>query len=348
METDRDFECHEQLSLDISLQRGAFELRVAADLPAIGITAVTGRSGSGKTSLLRTIAGLETAAKGEISLGKTSWLGQGASVPPHQRGIGMVFQEPRLFPNLNVRENLMFGAKRAGFGLKDVGPVADAFDLTPMMERKVQGLSGGEQRRVALARALSMKPRLLLLDEPLTGLDAARKAEVFPYLLKAVAQSNCPVLYVTHDQDEVIALADRRLRVVDGQILEGLETIPDRYDLKVLRCSNGVLELQAGGDKIVVPGAAQVGSTVRLYMPADTILLSRTRPPASNAIGTIEGSVHNVAQLNDGSLEVRVVTPEHSVRAIVARASVVAKDLMIGQSVWLAPMQARVLPTRGN
>lgn len=347
METDQDPVYREQLSLDISLQRGAFTLRVSADLPAVGITAVTGRSGSGKTSLLRAIAGLETSAKGLISLGKTTWMGQGGAVPPHQRGIGMVFQEPRLFPNLNVRENLMFGAKRAGLNLSDVGPVAEAFDLTPMMARKVQSLSGGEQRRVALARALSMKPRLLLLDEPLTGLDAERKAEVFPYLLKAVSQSNCPVLYVTHDQDEVIALADRRLRIADGQILGGLETIPDRYDMKVLNSRDGRVGLQAGNDTIFVQGTAQVGSMARLYMPAQTILVSLTKPPASNAVATLEGAVQGVADLSDGNLEVHVAVASHCVRAIVAQSSRVSGDLSAGQTVWLAPMQARLLPDRG-
>lgn len=197
---------------------GAFALDAQAEVPASGVTALVGASGSGKTTLLRRLAGL-ARAEGEVVVGETVWQDGRRFVPPHRRGVGYVFQEPSLLPHLSVRGNLAFAAKRAG-----PGPGA-AFDeavemlgLQRLIDRSPAALSGGERQRAAIARALLSRPVLLLMDEPLSSLDAAGKAEVLPYLETLHRTLKLPILYVSHDALEVARLADRVLRIERGRL----------------------------------------------------------------------------------------------------------------------------------
>ena len=197
---------------------GPVALDVAFEAPAAGITALTGPSGSGKTSLVRAIAGL-LRLEGEVRIGDTIWQGGGGFVPTHRREIGYVFQEASLLPHLSVRDNLAYGARRSG----GVDPVALAETVTllrlePLLSRGVGALSGGERQRVALGRALLARPRLLLMDEPLSSLDAAPKAEILPYLESLHRNLAMPIIYVSHARDEIDRLADRVLVLRDGRV----------------------------------------------------------------------------------------------------------------------------------
>jgi ABC-type sulfate/molybdate transport systems ATPase subunit len=189
-------------------------------LPARTSTVIYGPSGSGKTTLLRLIAGLEVPSQGQITIG-----GELASTPdwvrpPHQRDVGFVFQDPALWPHLTVAQNV-------GFGILDhpkrevrqrVDAVLSALDLTGMRDRHPNQLSGGQARRVALARTLIVNPRYLLLDEPLTHLQPALKWELFATIIHQVADMGITLLYVTHNREEARRLHGRQIELVDGRI----------------------------------------------------------------------------------------------------------------------------------
>ncbi len=203
------------------LDRGRFALDVDIDLPMDGITGLFGVSGAGKTSLLRCIAGLERATDAKLVIdGETlEDRANGVSTPVHRRGIAVVFQEPRLFGHLDVGANIRYGARR---NKPATGPafddVVDLLGLAHLLDQSAGSLSGGEAQRVAIARALLCSPRLVLLDEPLAGLDARRRDEVLPYLENLHATLSVPLIYVSHQQDEILRLADTLVIMEDGTV----------------------------------------------------------------------------------------------------------------------------------
>jgi molybdate transport system ATP-binding protein len=211
------------LAFRLSGRFGGFALDCEAEVPGQGITALVGPSGSGKTTLLRCLAGL-ARAQGRVAAGEAVWQDARRFTPPHRRGVGFVFQEPSLLPHLSVRQNLAFAERRAGAGEGvGFGEVVEMLGLSRLLDRGPERLSGGERQRVAIARALLSRPVVLLMDEPLSSLDAASKAEVMPYLEGLHRRLRLPVLYVSHDAAEVARLADRVLRMEAGR-LSPLET----------------------------------------------------------------------------------------------------------------------------
>jgi molybdate transport system ATP-binding protein len=198
---------------------GGFRLDAAFSVPARGITALVGPSGGGKTSLLRCIAGL-ARLPGRLSLGGEVWQDEGRFTPPHRRAIGYVFQEASLLAHLSVRRNLLYGFKRRR-GRDKVGfdEVVALLGLGALLDRAPAQLSGGERQRAAIGRALLSQPELLLMDEPLSSLDAQSKAEVLPYLDQLHRTLPAPILYVSHDLAEVARLADRVLFMRAGRIV---------------------------------------------------------------------------------------------------------------------------------
>jgi molybdate transport system ATP-binding protein len=186
-----------------------------------GLTAIVGPSGSGKTTVLNAIAGFLRPAHGSITIADEVIVdvARGIWVPPHQRQIGYVFQEPRLFPHLSVRHNLRFPtwfSRNAGTDI--FGDIVTMLDLQPLLDRGVTRLSGGEKQRVALGRALLSRPRLLLLDEPLASVDVARRRDVLPYLDRLRHEWKVPVLYVTHTYSEIEGRAERIIALEDGRV----------------------------------------------------------------------------------------------------------------------------------
>ena len=205
------------------LDRGDFNLDIDLVLPGHGITAIFGPSGSGKTTCLRAMAGLEHAPGGLFCIGDTVWQDDqnGVFLPTYQRQLGYVFQEASLFAHLSVRRNIEFGQKRIAAASQrfDLATVADLVDIAGLFERMPHSLSGGERQRVAIARALMAAPRLLLLDEPLAGLDRKRKMEIMPYLERLHDEMSIPIIYVSHAVDEVARLADHLVLIDGGRVV---------------------------------------------------------------------------------------------------------------------------------
>jgi len=208
------------LAVDVEKQLGDFS--IAAKFGAAGgVTALFGPSGSGKTSIVSMVAGLVTPDRGRIRSGETLLFdsGGGLNVPPHRRGIGYVFQDGRLFPHLTVARNLDYGRRmyRLPLDASEHTRVIDMLDIGRLLTRRPGNLSGGERQRVAIGRALLMRPRLLLLDEPLASLDAARKREIFPYLLR-LRDERVPMIYVSHQAAEVRRIATTIVRIDAGRV----------------------------------------------------------------------------------------------------------------------------------
>ena len=205
---------------------GGFRLEAELRLAPRAITGLSGPSGSGKTTLIRCLAGL-MRLPGRMVVDGDVWQDERRFRPAHRRPVGVVFQEASLLPHLSVRGNLDYGARRAGgVSAEALAEVVELLGLGPLMGRGVARLSGGERQRVALGRALLSRPRLLLMDEPLSSLDAASKAEIIPYLERLHRALAMPMLYVTHDRRELDRLADVVLHMQAGRIVPG----PERPD----------------------------------------------------------------------------------------------------------------------
>jgi spermidine/putrescine transport system ATP-binding protein len=184
------------------------------------VVCLLGASGSGKSTLLRIISGLEGARSGQVL-----WQGRDlANVPVHRRNFGLMFQDYALFPHRSVAENVAFGMRMQGVARSEirsrVGEALRSVNMDPFANRRVTDLSGGEQQRVALARALAPRPRLLMLDEPLGALDRTLKEQVAEELRRILHAAEIPAIYVTHDQEEAFAIADRLVLLNDGQVVQ--------------------------------------------------------------------------------------------------------------------------------
>jgi molybdate transport system ATP-binding protein len=209
------------LFVDVEKRLGDFMLAARFETES-GVTALFGPSGAGKTSLVNMIAGLVTPGRGRIMYrGKLLFDAAGrVNVPPYRRQFGYVFQDGRLFPHLTVRGNLEYG--RRMYRLKrdpgELERIVAMLDIGHLVDRRPGKLSGGERQRVAIGRALLMRPQLLLLDEPLASLDAARKAEIMPYLERLRDEAGVPMIYVSHQADDARRLATTVVRMEAGRI----------------------------------------------------------------------------------------------------------------------------------
>ena len=205
--------------LDFTLRQGAFTLEVHERLEARAL-AVTGPSGAGKTTMIEAIAGLKRPAAGEITIGGRTLFdsARGVDLAPRRRQVGYVPQDVALFPHLNVRRNIGYGAAR---GAVAFDKVARLLDIAGLLERGVGGLSGGERQRVAIARALLSAPALLLLDEPLAAVDAGLRERVLPYIERVRDELALPMIHVSHAADEVRRIADRMLVLEGGRVVGG-------------------------------------------------------------------------------------------------------------------------------
>jgi molybdate transport system ATP-binding protein len=347
------------IELSLEVDRGAFRLSIDLRLPARGVTALFGPSGCGKTTVLRCVAGLERAAGGRVVVGGETWQDGDRFVPPHRRAIGMVFQEPSLFPHLSVRGNLAFGQRRAepaagasGFAL---GPVIELLGLGDLLDRRPAGLSGGERQRVAIARALAVAPQLLLMDEPLAALDAARKAEILPFLDRLHRELTIPILYVTHSVPEVTRLADHLVLLQAGQVLAqgSLTEMMSRLDVSLAQDEGAGVVVPArvaerdrawhlarldfdGGSLWTRDAGHAEGTSVRVRVLARDVSLAPQPPAASSITNVLQGRVRAIA--NDGShpaLALALVDVGRVVlMARLTRQSVDRLGLVAGSPVW--------------
>ncbi len=321
----------------LQLQRpGGFALDVDMQLPERGVSMLFGPSGCGKTTLLRCLAGLERGARGRVAVGGEVWQDGSCFVPPHSRAVGVVFQDVALFEHLTVRGNLDYGLRRIPRG--QPRPSLDAaiglLGIEPLLARRPASLSGGERQRVAIARALAMAPRLLLLDEPLAALDAARKREVLPFLDRLHQSLALPVVYVTHALAEVTRLGDHVVLMRDGRVTAAGPTLQLLSQLEgplahdedagvVLPCRVGARDARwhlarmdfDGGSLWVRDGGHAVGAALRVRVPARDVSLALAEPRDSSIVNTLRG-------------EVRALVPDTHPAAALALVNVGAVSLI--------------------
>ncbi|MEP1209627.1 MAG: ATP-binding cassette domain-containing protein [Rhizobiaceae bacterium] len=208
--------------LTVKLEGTIGTFSITADIEAgVGVTAIYGPSGAGKSTILRAISGLWQPEKGFIQVGENVLLDTHGEInlPTEKRRLGVVFQEPILFPHLSVHDNLAFGMKKHETGWDGV---IEMLDLGDLVDRMPRNLSGGESQRVALGRAILSDPQVLLLDEPLTGLDDSRRAHVLPYLERLRDETTIPIVYVSHHRDEILQLADLIFTIDEGTVTQEL------------------------------------------------------------------------------------------------------------------------------
>ena len=210
------------LQVSIQKQLEAFALQASFVLASHGITVLWGASGSGKTTLLQCLAGLLRPDAGRIACREAVWFDaeRGVCLAPERRRLGYVFQDVRLFPHLSVRSNMLFGRRFRGPSGVSFEDVVALLGLGRLLHRTPSDLSGGEKQRVAVGRALLACPELLLMDEPLTGLDRGKREEIMAYVKAIPERFGVPILYVTHSDAERRFLADRVLNLEDGKLTE--------------------------------------------------------------------------------------------------------------------------------
>jgi molybdate transport system ATP-binding protein len=341
------------LSLNIALERRGFALRLSHDLALTGITALFGPSGAGKTTLLRVVAGLEEDVRGRVTFDGEAWQTDAARVPPHRRGIGYVFQDGRLFSHLNVEQNLRFAlARSAGRRAIDFAAAVEAFDLGALLPRRTPSLSGGEQQRVAIARALLTGPRLMLMDEPLSSLDVARKKEIVPHIEKLPELFGVPVLYVTHNVDEVARLANDVVLLADGRIAaQGtVAAIFERSDFgemtggleagvvlraQVTAYDNGIATLQVGLQPLRVPMApVQIGATRPIRIHARDVAIATVRPEKLSIRNVLSARILSIETGANLSVEVLLDVDGERLRARITRDALEELELAVEQPVF--------------
>jgi molybdate transport system ATP-binding protein len=225
------------INVNLAGQQGDFDLDVKFSAPAKGVTALFGHSGSGKTSVLRAMAGLNKFLQGRVKVNDEIWQDGALFMPSHKRSLGYVFQEASLFPHLSVRRNLEYGWRRINPAsrLLKFDDVVELLGVMPLLHRDTSQLSGGERQRVAIARALLTSPKLLLMDEPLSALDHVAKRSILPYLENLHDEFGIPTFYVSHDPHEVARLADYIVLLEKGQVIaEGpAASLLTRLDLPI-------------------------------------------------------------------------------------------------------------------
>ena len=307
------------LFVDIALARGAFNLRVKTAAPPQGITAIFGPSGSGKSSLLRAIAGFETPQSGRIAMGDFVLFDSAKKInaAPHKRGVGYMFQDARLFAHLDVRGNLEFAHSRAPDNGASFDHIVSAFDISALLRQPVQTLSGGERQRVAMARTVLTRPSILLLDEPLAALDTARKAELMPFIHRLAGEFGMSVLYVSHDLKEVGTLADTIVCLKEGQLTASgpaIDILPTLqigdtaqgdfstwFDAKITRCDAALmaatLTLSANHELIVpLTRAMPLGGQCRVAICADDVSIALSPPQGVSIQNILDVRVKSVTQ----------------------------------------------------
>ena len=344
------------LSVAVRHRFADFDLDVDFQAPA-GITVLFGRSGSGKTTVINSVAGLLKPQTAQITLDGDRLHDSEARhfVPVHKRRLGYVFQEARLFPHLTVAQNLRYGLKLAppDIGGPTVDDVADLLGIASLLDRAPHGLSGGERQRVAIGRALLSRPRMLLMDEPLAALDAARKAEILPYLEQLRDQFALPILYVSHSVAEVARLATTVVVLEDGRVsrvgpAEAVLSDPDLVRQIGVREAGAVLparvrahhedgltELEASGGTLFLPRMeAAPGTATRVRILAQDVILSKTAPTGLSALNILPVTVVALREGSGPGMVVQLSAGDDKLLARITRRSADALGLAPGDAAY--------------
>ncbi|MGR3496179.1 molybdenum ABC transporter ATP-binding protein [Citreimonas sp.] len=355
------------MTLSVRLRHRLGDFALDADFTAPpGLTVLFGRSGSGKTTIVNAVAGLLMPDEGWIVSDDRTLLdtARGIRLRPHQRRLGYIFQEGRLFPHLTVRQNLGYGAwfapRRARRDSSD--RVVELLGLGPLLERRPGALSGGEKQRVAIGRALLSAPRMLLADEPLAALDEARKAEILPYFERLRDEVGIPILYVSHSASEVARLATTIVALDAGRVVAQGPAADMLGDPAVLPTgpreagavvqarvahhhADGLTELDAGGVPLFLPRvAAAPGETVRVRISAHDVILARHRPAGLSALNILPGTVQDIRPGEGPGTIVALETPAGRLLARITRRSAEALELAPGAAVHAVVKTVSVAP----
>lgn len=352
------------IHLQINIARSAFQLNLDIQLPVQGITAIFGPSGSGKTTLLRAVAGLEKNPQGLIQIGTNIWQDtkQGIYLPTWQRPLGYVFQESSLLPHLSVTENLNFGLKRVLKSANSAPTAAnkalqasiELLGIGGLLQRMPDELSGGERQRVAIARAIAIQPQLLLMDEPLASLDAARRQEIFPWLARLRDELKMPMLYVTHSAEEVTRLADHLLVLDRGQVkaqgpvnqvlTQVVNPVVVGEDAGALIAGHiGAVDAQwhlsrvdfEGGFVWMRDEGRTVGKAVRIRILARDVSLATSEPQNTSIQNQLRASIQSITpDPHPSQVMVVLKCGAEEVLARVTKRAVDELALQVGMPVW--------------
>jgi len=346
------------LSLDIQKTLGSFNLDVQLNAPG-GITAIYGPSGSGKTSLINAVAGLIDPNSGSIDLHGKSLFANGKSLAPAQRNIGYVFQDARLFPHMNVLQNLRYG------GQKDEAKIIELLALGNLLQRRPKDLSGGEKQRVAVGRALMRGPDLLLMDEPLSALDDHLKAEILPFFEELRDEVHLPILYVTHSMSEVARLATTLALINNGKILragpvEEVLSDPEAVPLIGVRAAGALLSVKIeaidnadhlttlafDGGKLVLPGLlGPIDKPMRIRVAAQDVILAREEPKDISALNILPVTVTQMTKGKGPGVAVGLKCGNTPLLARITARSARDLDLKEGTQIYAILKATAVAPS---
>ena len=334
---------------------GDFTLKANMDIPSAGVTALFGASGAGKTTVLRVMAGLTRLDHCVLRVRGETWQDDGRFLPPHKRPVGYVFQEPSLFPHLDVRGNIAYGHRRLPGESRKIAlrQAIELLGLQKLLERRVHTLSGGERQRVAMARALAVSPRLLLMDEPLAGLDLTRKREILPYIDGLVRELDIPVIYVSHSPDEVARLADHLVLLDEGTVKASgaIAELLTRPELPLARGEEAEALVQARvssfdeafslnrlafeGGEFLVPGPRMaLGETVRLRVAARDVSLTLDRQNETSILNIFEARVESMTPDGEAQCVVRIDVGGVALLARITRRSAAGLGIAPGKMVF--------------
>jgi molybdate transport system ATP-binding protein len=355
------------LKVAVKKRRGTFALEAQFELPTPGVVALFGRSGCGKSTLVNVIAGLLKADSGRVVLDDSVLLDteQRIDVPPERRRIGYVFQDAKLFPHLSVAANLRYAQDRARVSAYvGMDLVADLLDLGALMHRRTHQLSGGERQRVAIGRALLSQPSLLLLDEPLASLDASRREELLPYLETLRDQLAIPMVYVSHDFDDVLRLATHLVLMESGRTtaqgnlsdmslnpgvraIIGADAVGAIVDGTVLGVDpeSGLLRVQVGHGELKVHfGKAAHGAKLRVQLLARDLIVATRAPQQLSVRNSLTGVVTAVTDDHEDSDLIAIDIGGTIIMARVTKAATRELGLVAGLSVWALVKTASLRP----
>lgn len=348
-------------TIDVSLNGslGDFVLDCSFSAPANGVSVLFGPSGCGKTTVLHSIAGLNRL-DGRICVAADIWQDTeiGHFLKTHKRSIGYVFQEDNLFPHLNVKQNLMIGVPNApaqqSFD-EYFTDIIDMFGLQHLLERSTRALSGGERQRIAMARTLLKKPALILMDEPLSGLDQHTKDEILPYLDRMLQGLDIPMLYVSHDIQEVARIADHVILMAGGRVVASGETarILEQIDPRGSRDLGGVGTvvdavvhghmpsdhmtcLMVSEQQISVPEVyVPLGEHLRIYINARDVSLATIKPESISIRNSLMGHIADIKEIEGTAyVDVSVDVGGAVIRAHITRPAAKELSLSAGQKVY--------------
>lgn len=343
------------LQLNLHQTLGQLKLAVKLDIPNKGVTAIFGRSGAGKSSLINLIAGLSTPQKGYIRLNQQTLFDseQRINLAPEKRKIGYVFQEHRLFPHYTVENNLKYGYKRSDSA--HFLQIVQLLGIEHLLTRFPASLSGGEKQRVAIGRALLSEPQLLLMDEPLSALDLPRKQELMNYLSKLAAQIEIPILYVSHSLDEIIRLADNLILLEQGKVtlFDSVANVwyhpaftawqPDSQKVSLLelpissyQSTYKMLSLALGSQKIWINETLHyhIGDKLRLIIASKDVSISLEEPNPSSIRNILTGKITEIIPHSD-RMDIAVLVDSHIIWASISLWSFDELALKNGQNVYL-------------